>query len=204
MTTLQDKLDNVTSQYSPGFLELMAFTLPHECVFARHHQDDYDFVVTENVPGDPGGPTKYGIDQNSHAHVEIENLTFEDALAIYFSGIWKSCRGALLHPNVAISLCDAAINCGNERAIKWMQEAAGFTGDDVDGIFGPDTLRQVQSSDPRDIANGINTLRDHYYTIEVRESLREHFLAGWENRLHDLETYETTLPVDVTSQDQAA
>ena len=196
MTTLAQKIGSVADQYSPGFLELMQFTLPHEVVFAQGHYNDYDFVVTENVKGDPGGPTKYGIDSANHHDVVVQNLTFETALAVYFRTIWTPLRGELVHGNVAIALCDASVNCGNLRAIEWMQAAAQVK---VDGVFGPKTLLAVNQVDPVVITNGINNARDHYYRFEVRQDLRDHFLTGWENRLHDLIAFESTLP-DVTSQ----
>lgn len=44
----------------------------------------------ENDPDDPGGATKYGIDQRSHPGVDIKSLTKEAALAIY----WKEWQEA--------------------------------------------------------------------------------------------------------------
>src|SRR6478735_11274468 len=43
----------------------------------------WEGAAYENVPGDPGGPTKYGIDQRSHPDVNIRALTKEQAKAIY-------------------------------------------------------------------------------------------------------------------------
>jgi hypothetical protein len=61
----------------------IAFILPHEEEFARGYWGDERFVVVENVPGDDGGLTKYGIDEESHPDVDIANLTRDQAIAIY-------------------------------------------------------------------------------------------------------------------------
>ena len=34
-------------------------------------------------PDDPGGTTKYGISQRAHKDVDIENLTYDQAVNIY-------------------------------------------------------------------------------------------------------------------------
>ena len=70
--------------YSEKFLRAIKFILPHEEEFARGHWGDENFVVAENVSGDSGGVTKYGIDASSHPGVDIRNLSRSGAIAIYW------------------------------------------------------------------------------------------------------------------------
>ena len=71
-----------TSTYSEAFLRAVAFILPHEEEFARGHWGDENFVIPENVSGDSGGWTKYGIDASSHPGVDVKDLTRPQAIAI--------------------------------------------------------------------------------------------------------------------------
>src|SRR5438046_10527691 len=71
------------ASYSNKFRRAIQFILPHEEEFARGHWGDENFVVAENVSGDSGGVTKYGIDASSHPGVDIENLTRDQAIEIY-------------------------------------------------------------------------------------------------------------------------
>jgi hypothetical protein len=60
--------------YSELFNEAVKLVFQHECAF-----DSQGNVKAENVPGDSGGPTKYGIDHASHPDVNIYNLTGDGA-----------------------------------------------------------------------------------------------------------------------------
>lgn len=58
---------------SPRFLAFMPFIF------------EWEGETYENDPNDPGGATKFGIDQRSHPNVDICDLTKDQALAIYWS-----------------------------------------------------------------------------------------------------------------------
>ncbi|MDZ4287813.1 MAG: hypothetical protein U0984_07635, partial [Prosthecobacter sp.] len=61
------------------FLNAVTFVLDHETVFKRGHHGDYAQAIAENVSGDPGGVTKFGIDQRSHPNLDIVNLSLIEA-----------------------------------------------------------------------------------------------------------------------------
>jgi lysozyme family protein len=183
MTTLEDKLKGIRSKYPEGFIDLLRFIMAHEVVFMKGHYGDYDNVKMENDPKDPGGRTKYGIDQRSHKEVVIENLTFEASANIYYKTIWTPLRVDDLKPLTAMVLCDAAVNCGNERAVMWMQRLVKV---DDDGNIGPITIEAANSHDDKELAKQINARRLYYYEQEVRQSLRAEYLTGWRNRMRDL------------------
>ena len=60
------------------FEAMIDFVLQWEVV-----KDRQGNVIAEDDPDDPGGLTKYGIDQRSHPNVDIRNLTEEEAKDIY-------------------------------------------------------------------------------------------------------------------------
>jgi len=155
------------------------FVLQHE---TEYHADGVR-VKVEHDPDDPGGTTKYGIDQRSHPDVDIENLTLEQAKQIYFEGEWTQCRCSELLPPWDLAVFDSAVNVGVSRTIKWVQTAVAVK---LDGFIGPKTIAAVNASTVGEFADFIN-LRKDYYTNKVRTSLRLQYLKGWMARVADLE-----------------
>ena len=113
------------SKYSPAFLKAIQFVLPHEEEFARNHWGDENFVITENVSGDSGGVTKYGIDASSHPGVDIANLTRDQAIAIYHDEwMWRNMDA--LPEKLSIAMFDVWVNGG--FAVLWLQTAINKVG----------------------------------------------------------------------------
>jgi len=134
--------------------------------------------IFENDPADPGGATKYGIDQRSHPNVNIKALTLNKAKAIYQVEAWDKCHAEALPPGVGEVLCNIAVNCGYGAAVRWLQEAVKTT---VDGNFGPETLRKAQMSDAQTLCDALlNHTAQHYRDIG-RGRLAK-FLNGWLKR----------------------
>lgn len=97
------------------------------------------FVDDEN---DPGGRTKYGISQRSYPHVDIANLTVEEAKEIYYKDFWKPFGYEFLKSTeVCNKLFDISVNVGTKRAHTKFQEAVNFLtqqyqgANDVDKTF---------------------------------------------------------------------
>lgn len=143
----------------------------------------WEGVTYEDDPDDPGGATKYGIDQRSHPDEDIRHLTRERAAEIYREAYWGRVRAAELPPGVGEVVANIAVNCGYGRAIKWLQSAVGAT---VDGVIGNDTLRRV-GAEPDDMALAralIVRTQQHYHDIAKGRLAK--FLPGWTNRNNDL------------------
>lgn len=75
--------------------------------------------------------TKYGIAANTYGHLDIKNITLEQAKEIYREDFWDIIGDA--HPSVKFQLFDAAINHGKGNAIRFLQRAVGVADD---GIWG--------------------------------------------------------------------
>ena len=73
-----------------------------------HHRDD------------PGGETKFGISKRSYPHLNIKNLTKQEAIDIYRRDFWA---------RVPVGLCDvmrwmvfdSAVQHGTKRALTWLE-----------------------------------------------------------------------------------
>lgn len=185
-------MDSRSGRYSPKFLKAIAFILPHEEVFARHHWGDENFVVAENVSGDAGGVTKYGIDASSHPGVDISNLTRDQAVDIYFHE-WQKYGIEALPEKVAVAQFDVRVNGG--YATRWLQLALNAVLQKsklvVDGNMGPSTIAAANSLTPAQETAVVHSFI-HQRDVRFEAIARGHnakFLDGWEERDRDLEKF---------------
>jgi len=135
---------------TPRFLNFMPFILK------------WEGETYENVQGDPGGPTHYGIDKESHPGVDIRNLTKQGALEIYFQE-WGKEQCELLPDGLGEAYFNACVNCGVGRAVKLLNHA------------------------PHHTAAEFLTAQEEFYRALVRgHPALGKFLRGWLNRTSDL------------------
>jgi len=66
--------------------------------------------------------TQYGISSASYPHLDIANLTREDAAAIYRSDYFDAIGANNLPPALAVVAFDIAVNSGQGRLRQWLQE----------------------------------------------------------------------------------
>lgn len=134
-------------------------------------------------PRDNGGETNMGISKRAHPDVDIKNLTVEQAGAIYKRDYWDRSKCDQFPPAVAIWVFDTAVNAGNSRAARQLQQAAGVK---VDGIIGPITIGAVNKAfedDPQGFLILLYQIRrDHYRRLADYK----HFGRGWMNRINHL------------------
>lgn len=173
--------------YSEKFQRGFKFSvLGWECVFAKGHYGDPNFVITENVVGDPGGATKFGIDQRDHPSVDVRNLTLETAMEIFHDGTrdlrghleggeWSRIRGDDLQEKWALALFDCAINPGFV-SIHWAQE---IFGEKSDGTIGPRSIAAINAAGDEQL-RVLLAKRDMYYV--TRAPRFDKFKKGWSDR----------------------
>lgn len=121
-------------------------------------------VRTEHDPDDPGGTTRYGIDQRSHPNVNIESLTKEQATDIYYSE-WVDAGSEDMAPGLGEVYFNACVNAGQGRAAKLMAESNGIASAFLDAQEG--FYRRLAAQKPR----------------------MSKYLKGWLNRTRDLRNY---------------
>lgn len=151
--------------------------------FVLDHETEYDGAGNarcEHDPNDPGGDTKYGIDQRSHPRVQVCDLTLEQAEQIYHDGEWTRCRCDELSAPWDLAVFDAAVNVGPAWAVPALQRAVGVT---PDGFIGPQTIAAVNAAPSG--CEGYLVAREDYYR-SLKFSLRQRYLKGWLNRVADL------------------
>jgi lysozyme family protein len=87
--------------------------------------------------------TKFGISASAYPTTDVAALTPATVGDIYRRDYWDKIAGDALPPPLALLMFDAAVNNGVERAIRWLQTAAGVA---VDGVIGPGTLAAIKSA----------------------------------------------------------
>lgn len=155
------------------------------CVkFVLEHETEYNAdgsVKVERDPNDPGGVTKYGIDQRSHPNVNVPALTLRQAKEIYHAGEWTKCRCDNLKVRWDLAVFDTAVHIGAGKAARLLQQAVGSK---VDGYIGPVTIAHTNGA-ALDLLVEYLDLRESYYQA-LPAGLKKHYLRGWLNRLADL------------------
>lgn len=124
--------------------------------------------------------TKYGIAANTYPNLNIKNLTWDQAKAIYKRDFWDKIRADKLPRAVQHSALDGAINSGIRRSIEWLQGAAGAA---QDGLWGPITEKAVQQADPNDLLLRYNALRLRFMTDL---SIWPTYSRGWARRISSM------------------
>lgn len=76
--------------------------------------------------------TKYGISAKSYPHLDIRNLTLEQAKAIYLRDFWNLLSKA--HAAIKFQFFDACVNHGFGNGVRMLQRAVGVADD---GQWGP-------------------------------------------------------------------
>jgi lysozyme family protein len=170
------------------FERSLKFVLEHETVYAKGHYGQLDWAIPENEDSDPGGLTKYGIDQASHPEEDIANLTLEQASLIYKRCYWEKAHCYELPWPLSQVHFDGAVNTGVGQQIKFLQRAVGVN---ADGAWGPNTRRATNEAleelGAETLAKHVCDQKETFYQQLVKNKPQmARFLKGWLNRLNDL------------------
>lgn len=161
----------------------LAFVLPHEGGYSNH-------------PSDKGGPTNYGITQETarrHGYTgDMRELTLDFAQQIYGAEYWPGLDD-VENQAVASKILDLRVNFGVSGGNRIVQQAVNNLVEPptaVDGRWGPDTLNSVNSCDPAMLLDELATVAAaRYQAIADANPAQEVFLRGWLKRALDLPEY---------------
>ena len=133
-----------------------------------------------NHPSDPGGETNFGICKRYYPHLDIKNLTKEDAIHIYFRDYWlpMNLKG-IIDLTAVLEIFDMGVNAGIRTAIKMAQRLVGAY---PDGKIGVITTAKINE------CNGFTDAykfrrRKFYKTLANKKPELAVFLKGWLNRV---------------------
>lgn len=166
------------------FLKWIDFIFKWECVY-----DKKGNVIFEDDKDDPGGVTKYGIDQRSHPKLNIKNLTRDQALQIYYDSYWLPVKANLLPKGVGEVVANIGVNTGKGNASRWLQNTIKVNSD---GIIGENTLKVANQICPADTIDKLCTRLEEFYK-SIATGKKAKYLKGWLNRTKDLRMFVKSL-----------
>lgn len=143
----------------------------HEGGYSNDPRDDGNWTGGRQGRGECKG-TKFGIAAASYPHLDIKNLTLEQAKAIYREDFWDGI-GDATHPAIKFQVFDAAVNHGRDNAIRILQRAVKVADD---GKWGRLSQAGLDSMDRNDVL-----MRFVGHRLKFWASLRkfDEFGRGW-------------------------
>lgn len=156
------------------------------CVFMESNcRNANDPHKATNVSGDRGGLTKYGITEVRYPKLDIKNLTYDDAIAIYERDYWPDAKADQLPRPLNMLTYDLCVTSGPKNAFRVLQRAVGTTDD---GLWGPKTKEaswKACDSTPK-MLTAVRLFTEKriafYQAIVKNDSTQAKFLNGWINR----------------------
>lgn len=160
--------------------DAFARVIGHEGKFQADYHDRGNWTTGKIGEGELKG-TKFGVSAMSYPHLDIRNLTLDQAKGIYFQDFWLRVDGDKLHDALAYQLFDAAINHGVGTSIRLLQRAVDVA---EDGALGPITRNAVMVWGVDDTLKRFNAERIEFF---VKISTFDRYGRGWMRRVaHNL------------------
>ena len=152
-------------------------------------QENRRAVGYVNDPDDMGGETKFGVAKNANPDLNIRNLTWEQAKAVYYLRYWLAGKCDKMPGRVAVLHFDICTNNGVGKAAIFLQRALGVS---PDGAIGPATLGKLAASEPIAVCNRISDLREQFYRdIVAAKPVQVKYLTGWLRRCNEMRAFST-------------
>ncbi len=166
-----------------NFVPLMREVLRHEGGFSDDRQDPGNWTGGKVGVGVLKG-TKYGIAANSHPHLDIRNLTQDEAIEIYREQYAPPVMFDDLPSGIDWVALDASINSGPKRSVVLIQRALGFSDEDADGRMGPKTLAAIKAANQPNLIRGSCRQR-----LDFMRSLKtwNRYGRGWTTRVNEVQ-----------------
>lgn len=135
-----------------------------------------------NDKDDLGGETKYGITKRFYPHLNIKELTREQAKEIYYNDYWIPSKAQKLPEHLRYPYFDCVVNTGQRRAVKILQQACNNKNTfeiKEDGLIGAATISACKRLEP----DRFVSYRILFYSLLISENpTQEKFWYGWYKR----------------------
>lgn len=156
--------------------EAFARVVGHEGGYQNDQRDRGNWTTGVIGEGELKG-TKFGISAMSYPHLDIKNLTVEQAKKIYYTDFWLRVGGDELHDALVYQLFDSAVNHGPGNAIRMLQRAVEVADD---GRVGNITRGAIGLQGVDDTLKKFNAERIEFF---VKISTFDRFGRGWMRRV---------------------
>jgi lysozyme family protein len=135
-----------------------------------------------NDKDDLGGETKYGITKRFYPHLNIKELTREQAKEIYYKDYWIPSKAHKLPEHLRYPYFDCVVNTGQRRAVKILQQACNNKNTfeiKEDGLIGAATISACKKLEE----DRFVSYRILFYSLLISENpTQEKFWYGWYKR----------------------
>lgn len=163
-----------------------------------HFDESFEHVIGVeggyvNNPFDHGGPTNWGITQDTLASFrgkpvtakDVQNLSQHEAKLIYRARYWNPLGCEEIESSLVASLLfDQGVNRGIGAAARSMQAMVLVN---IDGMIGPKTIAKINSMQPNTLAfKFVCDAQEAYARIVQKNTSQAVFLVGWLRRTHKL------------------
>jgi lysozyme family protein len=132
---------------------------------------------------DPGGETRHGISKRSYPHLDIKNLTKDQAKAVYRKDFWFGPKfNEIPDHNLAIQVFDMGVNAGPGRAFRLLSRALKLK---TEAPFWNPSLREALASTtdwPALRAAFHKERQAYYHRLVAKNPKLGVFLKGWLRR----------------------
>ena len=156
-------------------------TLVHEGGFQKDPEDSGNWTGGKIGRGELNG-TKYGISAEEFPDLDIENLTTDQATAIYQEKYWKSHYSEIQTQSVADGLFDLGVLMGVGTVIEILQRVLNIS---IDGVFGPDTVAHVNGAESVSLLAAYKAaLVSHAIGVANAKPEDREDLPGWIRRIN--------------------
>ena len=160
----------------------------HEGGYTNNRNDRGNWTSGKIGVGELKG-TKYGIAAHAFPHLDIKNLTIDQAADIYRRQYWAPIRADDLPQGIDYMVFDFAVNSGVSRAARFLQRALNVefgAGLKTDGIIGEITLRAVNSLTKRQLIDLVELYSSKRLAFKKRLKGWKHFGRGWTRRVKEV------------------
>lgn len=158
----------------------------YEKAFANLIKEEGGYV---NDPIDKGGETKFGISKRSYPHLDIKNLTKEEAKVIYKRDFYLPLQcDKFASDEVAIEVLEQGVNMGKRTVGCFVQITAQAMGQNIlyDCDIGPQTIKAINKLDGKQVLSALKALAISRYRRIVEDNpLQIRFLKGWIRRVQE-------------------
>lgn len=132
-----------------------------------------------------GGEVKYGISKKQYPHLDIEQLSLEQATQIYFEDYWSRFRiNEISRQKIADAVMDAVVHHG--KGIMIIQKALNRAGKPVkvDNLIGPETIMALNNVPETAFLQAyVNERKTYMNEVIADNPALEQYRAGWFKRV---------------------
>lgn len=174
------------SKFDLAFIEIMKRETPWRSSGGK-------IIFLPKVTNDTGGVTKWGISQKAYPEINVKDLTFDNAKALYVGRWNESKAGLIINQKAANIYFDHAVNAGVTGAINVLWSALKWLGAPLSQTSPLDEVIKQANRYPTNLPAAIAKYRKLFYEKLVKGDPSKYgeYSEAWAARV---DSFFTTSP----------